>query len=146
MADLSGFDARTIEPSEPIGPIPAGAYLAVITETERKANKSGTGEYLRVCFVVNGGEYNGRKINAFLNLWNANEQAKEIAWRDMAAICLAVGVPEPKDSTDIHNIPLTIDVGVRDQDDQGRIFNDIKGYRKRQSEAAQTPASQTWMQ
>ena len=136
MASLDGFDARTVEASEPMGPIPAGTYTAMMIESDKKTNKAGTGQYLFVKFQIQSGEYAGRKVSAFLNLWNANETAKEIAFRDMAAICQAVGVMQPNDSQDLHNIPLDIVVGVRDPDEQGRVFNDIKGYQKRVAQPA----------
>lgn len=46
MADLSGFDANQVEPSNDLDPVPAGKYLAVITESEMAPNKAGTGHYL----------------------------------------------------------------------------------------------------
>ena len=148
MASLDGFNANEVEASEPMGPVPAATYIATIIDSERKSNKAGTGEYLLVKFAIQDGDYTGRKITNFLNLWNANDMAKEIAWRDMAAICLAVGIPQPNDSTDIHGIPLEIVVGVRDPDEQGRVFNDIKGYQKRTMKAVNTeaqPGNAAWM-
>ena len=35
MADLSGFDANQVEPNGDFEPIPAGKYLAVITESAK---------------------------------------------------------------------------------------------------------------
>ena len=46
MADLSGFDANQVEPTSNFDPIPAGKYVAVITDSEMKANKAGTGSLL----------------------------------------------------------------------------------------------------
>ena len=42
MVALKGFDANQVEPTSDFEPIPAGKYVAVITETEVKANKAGT--------------------------------------------------------------------------------------------------------
>ena len=46
MANLNGFNAAQVEPSQDFEPIPAGKYLAVITETEMKPTKNGSGQYL----------------------------------------------------------------------------------------------------
>ena len=46
MADLNGFDANQVEPTGDFEPIPAGKYLAVITDSEMKPNKAGTGSLL----------------------------------------------------------------------------------------------------
>ena len=39
MADLRGFDANQVEPATAFDPIPAGKYLAVITESEMKPTR-----------------------------------------------------------------------------------------------------------
>jgi len=44
MANLNGFDANQVEPAAKFDPIPAGKYLAVITESEQKPTKAGTGQ------------------------------------------------------------------------------------------------------
>ena len=143
MAYLDGFDASKVNPNEPIGPIPAGPYLAMMTASERKQNKSGNGEHLEVKFTVQDGQYKGRSITNRLNLWHPNQTAARIAAGDMSAICRAVGVIQPRDSSDLHNLPLEITVACTNPDANGRIFNEIKGYAKRgtsQQSATQQPA------
>ena len=148
MADLTGFDARTIEPSAPMGPVPAGDYLAKITETEKRPTKSGNGDLLALKLEICDGDHAGRKMRYFLNLWNANDTAREIAQRDLSAICHAVGVLEPKDSNQLCNIPMTIKVAVLDPNAEGKVYNEIKGFSKRQAAAAPQAAASTnggWM-
>ncbi len=41
MADLYGFDASQVEPTGTLDPIPAGKYLAVITESEMNPTSQG---------------------------------------------------------------------------------------------------------
>ena len=47
MANLQGFDANTVEPADDLDPIPDGKYIAVITDSEMKPTKAGTGNYLQ---------------------------------------------------------------------------------------------------
>jgi hypothetical protein len=110
MADLSGFDANQVEPTGDFDPIPAGKYLAVITDSEMKPNKAGTGSLLD----------------------NPNATAVQIARADLSAICRAVGVPSPKDSAELHNLPLVINVRCRKRNDTGDIVNEVKGFAKRE--------------
>ena len=49
MADLSGFDANQVEPTGDFQPIPAGEHVGVITASEMKANKAGTGSFRCLC-------------------------------------------------------------------------------------------------
>src|SRR5262245_48810373 len=128
MADLRGFDANAIEPSKALDPIPAGKYLAVITESEMKPNKAGTGSYLELSFEIIEGPYEKRLLWARLNLDNPSSDAVRIARAELSAICRAVSVMAPNDSTELHNLPLVVHVKCRKRDDNGDMANEIKGY------------------
>src|SRR6516162_5998202 len=110
MADLRGFDASQVEPSPVFEPLPDGKYLAVITDSEKKPTKTGTGQYLQLTFQVVDGPYKGRNLWARLNLDNPNARAVEIARAELSAICRAVGVLAPTDSVELHSLPLVIHV------------------------------------
>jgi hypothetical protein len=135
MADLRGFDANQIEPSNDFEPIPAGKYPAVITDSEMKSNKAKTGNYLSLTFEVTEGSYKGRKLWTRLNLQNPNAQAMQIAQAELSAICRAVGVLAPNDSVDLHNLPLVITVKCRKRQDNGDIANEISAYGKKEAPA-----------
>jgi hypothetical protein len=133
MADLRGFNASTVEPSESFDPIPAGEYLCVITASDEKPTKAGNGSYLELEFEVIDGPYKGRKLWDRLNLANPNELAVKIARATLSAICRAVGVMEPKDSCELHDLPLFVKVRVEKRADTDEPSNVIKGYRSRSS-------------
>jgi hypothetical protein len=138
MANLSGFDANRVEPSADYDPLPAGKYLAVITESEMKPTKAGTGSYLQLTFEILDGQFKGRKVWARLNLANSNETTVKIAQAELSAICRAVGVLAPNDSVELHNLPLVITVKCKKRPDTGEISNEVKGYAKK--DAPQPPA------
>ena len=133
MADLNGFDANQVDPTGYFEPIPAGKYLAVITDSEMKYNKAGTGSLLQLTFQIIEGEYQNRLIWTRLNLDNPNAVAVQIARADLSAICRAVGVLSPRDSVELHNLPLVIHVRCKKRNDTGDIFNEIKGFAKRET-------------
>jgi len=141
MADLSGFDAREVEPAVGFDPIPAGKYVAVITESEFKPTRSGVGRYLQLTFQIIEGEHKGRLLWARLNLENPNALTVRIARAELSAICRAVGVLAPKDSVELHNLPLVITVGHKKRADTGEITNVIKGYAKREAAALAAPTA-----
>lgn len=141
MADLSGFDANQVEPTGDFEPIPAGKYPAVITDSETKENKAGTGSYLQLTFQITEGDYAGRLQWTRLNLDNPNATAVQIARAELAAICRAVGVLKPTDSCDLHDLPLIIHVKCRKRDDNGEIVNEIKGFSKRDQPTPAVPAA-----
>ena len=128
MVELNGFDANEVDPMLEFEPIPAGRYLAVIVASKDKDTKSGNGSYLELEFEVLEGEYRGRKLWSRLNLHNPSQKAVEIAQAELSSICRAVGVMTPKESADLHNIPLLIGVKCRTRGDTGDIVNDVSGY------------------
>jgi len=137
MANLNGFDANQVEPTTSFEPIPAGKYLAAITESEMKPTKSGSGSYLQLTFTIVEGEHKNRVLWARLNLNNPNATAVKIARGELSAICRAVGVMQPKDSVELHNIPLVIVVKLKKRQDTGELANEIKGYESKASAAGQ---------
>lgn len=139
MATLN-FNANEVEPSVGFEPLPAGKYQAIIVDSEMKATKAGNGQYLQLELEVIDGELKGRKVWDRLNLDNPNSQAVEIARATLSAICRSVKVMEPKDSIDLHNLPLTITVACKKLD-SGEFSNDIKGYAEKQSASAATSAA-----
>jgi len=146
MADLDGFNAHEVEPTASFEAIPAGKYLAAITDSEMKPTKNGSGSYLQLTFTILEGEYKGRVVWARLNLVNPNQTAVKIAQSELSAVCRAVGVMTPKDSCELHNIPLLITVKVKKREDTGELANEVKGYEPRSAATGkpqQAPANST---
>jgi hypothetical protein len=139
MANLNGFNAATVDPSVEFEAIPAGKYTVVIANSEMKPTKAGNGVYLELTFQVLEGEYKDRQLWARLNLDNPNQIAVKIAQAELSSICRAVGVLEPKDSCDLHNLPLMVSVKQK-PDANGDLRNEIKGYAKRETGIPAKPA------
>ena len=128
MADLGGFDARSVEPASAFEPLPAGRYRVVVTDSEEKPTKSGDASYMQFTFEVIEGPHAGRKLWARLNLNNPSAQAVQIARAELSALCRAVGVLTPQDTSELHDIPLDVKVSLRIRHDTGEHTNEIKGY------------------
>jgi hypothetical protein len=139
MANLNEFDATQVDPAADFEPLPAGKYVAVITDSEMKATKSGTGHYLELTFQVVDGPHKGRLLWSRLNLDNPNAMTVQIAQGELSAICHAVGVLKPKDSIELQNLPLQVTVKCKKREDTGEIVNEVRGYAKRAA-ANGTPA------
>ena len=139
MSNLSGFNANQVEPAADFEPLPAGKYVAVITASEMKPTKAGNGSFLELVFQVTEGEFKGRKLWSRLNLENPNALTVKIARGELSAICRAVGVMEPKDSCELHNLPLVVSVKQK-ADADGEVRNEVKGYGKRETANGAKPA------
>lgn len=125
---FDNFDASTVEPAFAYVPLPAGWYKCVIAGSEEKPTKAQTGSYLQLELQVIEGEHQGRKVTDRLNLNNPNATASEIAYRTLSAICHAVGVMTPRESSDLHDKPMMVKVAVKPGDATHGPSNEVKGY------------------
>ena len=74
--DVSSYEAPTKRNFEPL---PPGDYNAMITDSQMKTTKAGTGEYLELTMQIIDGNHSGRRIWERLNVVNASKVAEEIA-------------------------------------------------------------------
>lgn len=107
------FDATAVQPAAPSGPIPAGTYLAHVTESDLKPLKSGNGMGLALTFVILDGEYKNRRIWSNLNVQHTNPTAQQIGQQQLSALCRAVNLPHLQDTLQLHNKPVKIRVKIR---------------------------------
>lgn len=131
MADLNGFDATQVEPAGDFAPLPAGQYLCIATDSQMNPTKKGDGRYLQVELEVLEGEHKGRKLWDRFVLEHPNDRTVAIARSSLAGLCTAVGVTRPRDSAELHNVPVLVRVACTKRQDTGEITNTVKGYAKR---------------
>jgi len=137
MANLNGFNAHEVEPTTPYSPVPAGKYLAAITASQVKPTKSKDGSYLELEFTILDGSCKGRKVWDRLCLVHTNQQTVKIARANLSALCRAVGVMQPKDSLELHNLPVLVTVKCKKRDDNDELTNEVKGYARKEAAAGQ---------
>jgi hypothetical protein len=152
MASIN-FDATTVEPSSGRDPIPAGKYVAIVVESEMKPTKSGNGQFLELCYQIIDGEHKGRKVWSRHTLNHPNPQTVSIARGELSAICRAIGIMQPKDSAELHNLPMTVTVKLKKRDDNGEMTNEVTAWAKKdaaagipqQAGAVGGPATPPWL-
>jgi hypothetical protein len=140
MAQIN-FDASQVNPSVPFEVLPSDKYLVEITKSEMKATKSGDGSYLELEYTVLDGAFKGRKVWDRLCLNNRTQKTVEIARANLSAICHAVGVMKPRESSELHHIPFVVTVKLKKEKDSENIYNEVKGYAKRVSVVAPPAAA-----
>jgi hypothetical protein len=140
MAYLGDFDANTIEPAD-FSALPTGDYPVIISNSEFRSTKNGSGQYLMLSFQVVDGPSKGRYVWHNLNLKNQNPKAEEIAQRELSAICHATGRLCISDSEQLHNIPHLIHVAYIPAKGEFPEKNQIKKW-MRMGEAQATSAPQ----
>jgi hypothetical protein len=112
MAKLDGvFDATTVPERNDFSPIPPGSYTAMITHSELKDTSTG-GQMIVLELDIQEGEFTGRKLFERLNIKNDNPKAVDIAFRTLGEIVKAVGKTTIKDTEELHNKRLYVEVRI----------------------------------
>lgn len=108
-----------------------------------KPTRDNTGAYLEMTLKVMEPPYQNRQLFYRLNLKNNNPVAQEIAYKQLSAICHAVGVLQVEDSAQLHGLPFKVRATIR-KDDSGKYdpTNEIKSV-KSVNEQGSTPALST---
>ena len=132
MAQLLGknkkFKAKGKDGMADMSVVPNGYYLMAITESSREKTKDGKNYYTKLRVDILRGEYKGRCVFRNLNLEHSNEQAQEIAERELISICNACGLAAVEDSEELHGIPMLCKVGIKKGNDEYGDQNIIRKY------------------
>ena len=91
------FDASQHQANTPFEILPPGDYSIEIINSELRDTKAGTGQYLWIDTQVTDGPCSGRHVYDRLNLYNANKQASDIAWKKLTTIVPALNQTEIKE-------------------------------------------------
>jgi hypothetical protein len=104
-----GFQAGEQEPMQDMGSLLPIGWLAVgIDKAEIKPTKGGDGKYLAVDFVLIGEVQKGRHAFNNFNIQNPNQQAMDIAQRELGALSVACGIPILRDEEELIGCMLMI--------------------------------------
>lgn len=142
MAALN-FNAANVAPDTGTGdPIPAGWYIATVTESDIKPTSNGAGARLAVTMTIHEpAKYAGRKVFTGFNIKNDNPVAQDIAFKQLSALAHAVGVLQVEDSQQLHGIPLKIRIKVKPASGQYEAGNDVTAYRNMAEDVKLGPAN-----
>lgn len=141
MTNLAALNLNVEDEARPnYEALPPGEYIAVASDSEMKSNKSNDGQHLSITFDIVEGQMEGRKLWSNYNVVNPNPDAERIGRSELAALCKAAGVANPKDSSELHGKPVILVVGI-DKKDASR--NVVKGYKPATGAEAPAPKAAT---
>lgn len=120
------FNARSVSPAEVFTPVPPGDYKVRIIESDGKPTSAGDGGFLELKLQILEGQFQNREVFYRLNLWNKSQQAVEIAYRQLSALCHVTGVFDVQASEQLHGIPFVAIIGLSKNDPN---YNDVKGVK-----------------
>lgn len=124
MASLGKiFDTSNQQGQDTNDVLPAGDYMMQVVQSEVRATKDGSGQYVWLELDILDGEHAGRKYWERLNIWNANPTAAEIANRALTSLTRACGLVAIEDTEELHFKPIKVRVGVSKRKDTGELQN-----------------------
>lgn len=142
MVDISGFNANDYEPMQEYEVLPEGKYHAEIVASEEKdiGNNGEKGTKLAFQWKILAGACEGRIVfqdvlHNYTVEGEKGDKTREIASRNLSAICHAVGRLAPNNTDELHNIPCEISVGFQKQNinpstgEKYPLRNEIKGVK-----------------
>lgn len=113
--------------------VPAGDYKVILTNSEMRENKNGSGSHLLLTFAILDGQFKNRKLFDRLNIMHSNPTAVQLAHDKLYNLCMACGIPEIVRTEQLHNIPLILRYG------EGRDGRpEVKSYHKRKTNGFDT--------
>jgi hypothetical protein len=133
MGNLSGFDASTVNPTDSAC-LPIGDYRVIAVESSIDDKPSGA-QMLSVTLQVLGGNYQNRKIWVSECLKQKDGSENKQGWGKLSSLCRAVGVLDPDDTSNLHNIPFIATVGIKKQEDGYSPKNIVTKYTKISADA-----------
>jgi len=93
-------------------PMSVGKHEVVISSSDVKENKSGTGGYLQLNLVDKS---DGSRMAYRLNLYHASEKTADIANQKLSELLHVMGLGSDgiTDSAELHNIPFIVEIGMQ---------------------------------
>jgi len=119
--------------------VPAGWYVAQITDAEVKQTKSGTGEYIKIRYDIQGPTSQGRVVFGNLNVKNANPAAEKIGRQQLGDIMRSVGLSAVTDTDQLLGTTMQIKIDIRDSEQYGPS-NEVKAWKALSAGMAPAPA------
>lgn len=139
MADLRGFFDPNAEANSGIEVLPEGVYTVKVTSGDWKETKSGNGRYLQMNMAIVDGPHQGSVIIDRFNLDNPSREAVKIAQGQLKALADAIGVRDPKDTTDLMNVRFQLLLKCEKRsDDPSKMANRVQRYIEK-GQTATTP-------
>lgn len=145
ISDAMGRDYTDEDQKSPtLSAMAVGWYTIMVEKAEVKPTKAGDGKYLKVQSVVVSETGKGRKLYRNFNLANKNQQAVEIGIRELVEFSRSLGVPNPKDESELIDKVVEVYVEIdpkNETENRYRKSRPIGGAPQQQGTAKTAPPS-----
>ena len=135
--DLSHAEVQT----DSFSPVPDGEYLCTVCDSKIRTTRAGD-QQLSLTYRIDAGDYKNRKVFDNFNLWSMNQQALEIAQRNLKTLATVAGHPNPnyiQDSSELHGLQFTIRIKTKEGENYPRHY-----YSKAKVQQPAAPVQQAY--
>jgi len=143
MGNLN-FDATDVPPAESFQPLPTGWYgMRIIGLEMRTSSNAAAGEMLSGELEILDDmhpDYAGRKAHFNLCINHANQQPREIARRQMSAICHATGRLQVSDTGELLGESIRVRLVAVPAKDGYDARSEVRGFKALTDEAPEEAA------
>lgn len=138
----SVFDPNSVEPAKDIEVLPPGKYPFVVEKAEIKVTQKGDGHYVALTLCITDSEYKNRKLWPNINIDNPNEKCRQIGASQLSALCLAIGLGQLDDSSQLVGGVGVASVTVKDGQNNVRTYKSMQEAQQEAQAAPQQPPQQ----
>lgn len=127
-----GFDVGSTKPQAGFDPLPDGWYDMFIVACEEAVSKAGH-PYIKMQVEIDPNshpQFVNRKVFANFNHQHPNEQTREIARSQLAAICHAIGKPNARNLEEVLGGRLSVRLVAKPAEKGFDARNEAKAFRK----------------
>ena len=110
-------------------PIPDGWYKVLISSTQLKQTKAGTGEYIALRYNVLGPTHEGRVIVGKLNIRNPNPKTQDIGIQQLGELMRAIGLASVEDTDQLIGGHLEVEVKISEASGGCDFSNYVSNFR-----------------
>jgi len=127
---MSLVNLENVEAKSDYEPLPEGIYNLSIEEAHVQDTKAGTGQYIRVVFLVQDEKFKDRKVFHNFNIKNPSEKAVEIGLSQLKSMLLSAGKSDPnlEKVEDLYGLTCQAKIRIK-QDETYGARNEISYFK-----------------
>lgn len=107
------FNANNFDPAQGSNQFPIGRHLVRVSGSAIKPTQDQTSGFLELKCIIQDGAHAGTECSHRFNIYHKDDQPRNIAERQLSAVCHVTGIMELHDTEQLHEAMYIVDVGMQ---------------------------------
>lgn len=108
-----GFNANSFDPAQGGSQFPIGRHVVQVSGSAIKPTQDQTSGFLELKCIIQDGAHAGTECSHRFNIYHKDDQPRNIAERQLSAVCHVTGIMELHDTEQLHGQYYIVDVGMQ---------------------------------